>query len=69
MSETMRRLVAERHLRRREVERVTGLSRSTLYDLMAKGAFPRPVHLTRKARAWPESVIAQWLAERAKVSE
>ncbi len=55
----------ERHLRCPEVQRVTGLSRSTVYDLIAKGLFPRPVKLTNKAVAWPEGVIAEWLAQRA----
>ena len=38
--------MADKHLRRRAVEQLTGLSRSTIYDLMAKGQFPRPVRLT-----------------------
>jgi prophage regulatory protein len=60
--------VADRHLRRRAVEELTGLSRSTIYALMAQGAFPRPVRLTAKAVAWPESVIAEWLAQRQATS-
>lgn len=56
--------MADKHLRRRAVEQLTGLSRSTIYDLMAKGQFPRPVRLTGKAVAWPESAIAEWLASR-----
>jgi prophage regulatory protein len=55
-----------KYLRRRSVEELTGLSRSTIYDLMAKGAFPRPVRLTGRAVAWPESAIAEWLAQRPK---
>ena len=54
----------EKHLRRPAVQEVTGLSRSTIYDLMAKGDFPRPIKLTGKAVAWPESAIADWLAGR-----
>jgi prophage regulatory protein len=57
--------LADRHLRRRDVEALTGLARSTLYALMAKGQFPRPVKLTGKAVAWPESKISEWLANRA----
>lgn len=57
--------MAEKHYRRRAVEEITGLSRSTIYDLMAKGQFPRPVKLTAKAVAWPESAITDWLATRA----
>ena len=64
MADTMRSLVAEKHLRRLAVENLTGLSRSTIYDLMAKGQFPRPVRLTEKAVAWPESAIAHWLSQR-----
>ena len=56
--------MADKHLRRPAVEQLTGLSRSTIYDLMSKGAFPRPVRLTAKAVAWPESQIIAWLAQR-----
>lgn len=54
----------EKHYRRREVETLTGLARSTIYDLMSRGAFPRPVKLTGKAVAWPETAITEWLAKR-----
>ena len=57
-------MMTDRHLRRRAVEDLTGLSRSTIYDLMSKNAFPRPVKLTGKAVAWPESKISDWLAQR-----
>ena len=57
-------IMIQKHLRRREVEELTGLSRSSLYDLMAKGAFPRPIKLTGKAVAWPESAIVEWLQSR-----
>jgi prophage regulatory protein len=56
--------MADKHLRRPAVQELTGLSRSTIYDLMAKGDFPRPVHLTAKAVGWPESKIVEWLAQR-----
>ncbi|MGA0613330.1 helix-turn-helix transcriptional regulator [Paracoccus sp. KR1-242] len=56
--------MAEKHLRRRAVEEVTGLGRSTIYDLMSKGQFPRPIKLTGKAVAWPESAVSDWLENR-----
>jgi prophage regulatory protein len=56
--------LTQKYIRRPAVEELTGLSRSTIYDLMAKGAFPRPVRLTGKAVAWPESAIADWLSSR-----
>jgi prophage regulatory protein len=52
-------------LRLHSVVSATGLGRSTIYDLMARGEFPRPVKLTGKAVGWPESAIADWLASRA----
>lgn len=56
--------MAERHYRRPAVEEITGLSRTTIYAMMSRGEFPRPVRLTRKAVAWPESKITEWLNSR-----
>lgn len=60
--------MTQKHLRRRAVEEITGLSRSTIYALMSQGLFPRPVKLTGKAVGWPESSIADWLASRKQVA-
>ncbi len=56
--------MADQHLRRTAVEAATGLSRSSIYDMMDRGEFPRPVRMGRRAVAWPESVIQEWLADR-----
>lgn len=56
--------MVEKHYRRTEIENLTGLSRSTIYALMAQGEFPRPVRMTAKAVAWPESKITEWLEQR-----
>ena len=47
-------------LRRPEVERLTGLRRSSLYALIAAGKFPRPIPLSEKSVGWLESEIAEW---------
>lgn len=57
--------MTEKHLRRHAVEDITGLSRSTIYAMMATGQFPRPIKLSARAVAWPESVIQAWFDERA----
>lgn len=57
-------MAIEKHYRRRDVEALTGLARSTIYDMMSRGEFPRPVKITGKAVAWPESAVAAWLADR-----
>ena len=54
----------DRLLRRREVERITGLSRSSIYRLKQDGDFPRPVRVGPSAVRWKESDIAAWLESR-----
>ena len=51
----------ERLLRRREVEKITGMSHSSIYRLMKKGKFPRRVRIGSKAVRWRLSVIMAWL--------
>jgi len=58
--------MVEKHLRLPAVIDVTGLSRSTIYDKMKDGTFPRPVNLSKRAIAWPESIICQWLSSRVQ---
>ena len=54
----------DRMIRRKEVEAITGRSRSAIYEGMAAGTFPKPVKIGARAIAWPESVIREWIAER-----
>ena len=51
----------DRLLRRREVEKITGMSRSSIYRLMKARKFPRRVKVGRGAVRWRESVIAAWV--------
>ncbi len=60
----MRMIKNEIHLRRPAVEATTGLSRSTIYAMMDRGDFPRPIRIGRRAVAWPESAVLEWLADR-----
>lgn len=55
--------------RRPAVQAVTGLSRSTIYDLISKGQFPRPVKLTGKAVGWTEKSLTEWLESRETAAE
>jgi prophage regulatory protein len=50
--------------RRRDVLELTGLSTSTIYDMMARGDFPRPVRLGKRAVGWRESDLIAWLESR-----
>ena len=53
---------SRRLLRRQEVESLTGLSRATLYAMMAEGRFPKPLRLGRRSVGWRLSDIDDWLA-------
>lgn len=51
-------------LRFQEVLDRTGLSRSTCYEQIAAGAFPKPVKLAPRAIGFPESEVEAWAAAR-----
>lgn len=55
-------------LRRRQVEQRTGLSRSTLYQYMKDGYFPKPVPLGPRAVGWLESEVSDWITMRIKIA-
>lgn len=59
----------ERILRRPDVEGLVGLSRSTIYSMMAASEFPKPIQIGRRAVGWPESSIQEWIASRTEVSQ
>jgi prophage regulatory protein len=54
-------------LRRKQVEKRTGLSRSTIYLRIQEGTFPRPVNLGARAVGWLENEIEAWLASRLEI--
>jgi len=53
-------------LRCPQVQKRTGLSRSTLYQYIKVGGFPKPVQLGLRAVGWLESDISDWIATRVK---
>jgi prophage regulatory protein len=56
-------------LPRREVEKRVGLKRSAIYDRMARGTFPKPIHDTESATVWwLESDIDAWVQARIDAS-
>lgn len=57
-----------RILRRKQVEARIGLSRSTIYDGVNAGTFPKPITLGRQSVGWIEAEIEQWLRERIAAS-
>ena len=62
-----------RFVRLPEVMARTGLSRSTIYVMVAAGRFPKPVPLGARAVGWIESELDEWfrwrIAKRRSVEE
>ena len=61
-------MVAPAILRRPDVERLTQLSKASIYRMMAAGQFPPPIRLGARAVAWKAAEIDKWLASRVPVS-
>jgi prophage regulatory protein len=59
----------QRLLRLADVRNRVPYSRSTIYQLMAEGKFPKAISLGARAVAWLESDIEAWITERIEGSE
>ncbi len=55
---------SDRLLRLPEVRRLTGLCRSTIYQKMQRGIFPRSVKVGPRAAGWSEASVQAWIADR-----
>jgi prophage regulatory protein len=64
VSETRPQVKRDRLLRLPEVEALTGCKKSTLYNLMRAGKFVRPVRISARCTAWPESRVLEWVQAR-----
>ena len=51
-----------RLIRLPEVQRLTGLGRSTIYNLMGEGRFPRQRRVTPTIAVWSETEVHRWVA-------
>lgn len=55
---------ASRIVRLPEVCRLTGLSRSTVYERIREDRFPQPVNLGGRSVGWLEAEVSRWIVER-----
>lgn len=53
-----------RVLRLAQVEAVTALRKTKLYELMKAGEFPRPIPLSNRARGWLADEVVAWIDSR-----
>jgi prophage regulatory protein len=63
MSESLH--VAGAVLRRKQVEQVVGLSRSTIYQRIQNGTFPKPISLGGRVVGWRTADIEAYLVDPA----
>lgn len=59
----------DRLIRLPDVEKATGLKKSTLYALMKRKEFPHCIQVTPRCVAWPESTVLQWVQDRIAAAE
>lgn len=52
--------------RSKDVTRLTGLSRSTIYEWVAKGKFPQPIKLSERVVVWSERDLSDWQDEQKR---
>ncbi len=51
-------------IRRNQVQKITVLSRSSIYAMVADGTFPKQIKIGRRAVAWLETEIDVWMLSR-----
>ncbi|MBK6869197.1 MAG: AlpA family phage regulatory protein [Burkholderiales bacterium] len=56
----------DRLLRLPEVEALTGIKKSSIYDLMKRGQFPPCIRISRRLTCWPESAVLTWINVRIR---
>jgi len=59
---------ATRFVRLPEVKALTGLSRSTVYERIREGQFPKPVGLGGRNVGWIEGEVMDWIEGRIAAS-
>ena len=52
-----------------EVLRQTGLSRSTIYEMISRGEFPRQVKLGRRAVGWIANDVDEWIHSKVECQQ
>ncbi|MFS2004591.1 helix-turn-helix transcriptional regulator [Duganella sp. CT11-25] len=56
-----------RLIRLKEVLRICGMSRSTLYNNIKERQFPEPIRISTRSVAWLQSEVLEWAELRIKL--
>lgn len=60
---------SDRAIRMPEVIQLTGMSRTSIYDSIKSGTFPKGFLIGKRARGWMLSTVMNWLQEKAGVQQ
>ena len=52
-----------------KIKEITGLSRSSIYQMMDRGLFPRSINIGSRAIAWTDASIQDWIESRINASK
>ena len=55
-------------IKKPDVQRITGLSGSSIYRLVSDGTFPKPIKISTRSSGWVLSEVEAYLEARIKAS-
>ncbi|BCO08799.1 hypothetical protein GF1_11750 [Desulfolithobacter dissulfuricans] len=55
-------------LKIKDVERITALKKSAIYQGIHEGTFPEPVRLSKRSVAWRSDELETWIESRPRVT-
>lgn len=56
-------------LKRRDVERMTTLSKAHIYALIRANQFPSPIKLSAGSSVWVQAEVEQWINDKINASK
>jgi prophage regulatory protein len=59
----------DRLMRLQELAATSGLSKTTIYQLMKEGKFPKSIRIHARLVGWSEKAVQKWIQERIAASE
>lgn len=62
------RMTLDRYIRIKELAMMLGISKQTIYRLIALEKFPKQIKLTERTAVWRLSTIEQWVSDRESAS-
>lgn len=60
--------MGNKFIKLKEVQQLTGLSRSSIYQFIQDGIFPKQIKIGLRAVAWIETEIHDWVNKRIEAS-